>query len=116
MTAESALDKGMALWWFAFNDVYGAFATIESFDILIKGTKLVDKFAQWTGIVTFFIWLINDAIFTGVNVHMCPKITQWIELMDDVRPALDDDANQILTIPKARVNRSNTQKQMWCNR
>jgi len=116
ISAQGALDKGMALWWFAFNNVYGAFGTVEAVNILMKGTKLVDKFAQWTGIVTFFIWLINDAIFTGVNVHMCPKITQWIELMDDVRPALDDEAQESLTKTESTLKRRKTQKHMWCNR
>jgi hypothetical protein len=116
ITAEGALDKGMALWWFAFNNVYGAFGTVEAVNILIKGTKFVDKFAQWTGIVTFFIWLINDAIFTGVNMHMCPKITQWIELMDDVRPAPDDQAKESMTKTTSSLNRKKTQKHMWCNR
>jgi len=116
ITAEGALDKGMALWWFAFNNVYGAFGTVEAVNILIKGTKFVDKFAQWTGIVTFFIWLINDAIFTGVNMHMCPKITQWIELMDDVRPAPDDQAKESMTKTSSGLMRNKTQQHMWCNR
>lgn len=116
ITAEGALDKGMALWWFAFNNIYGAFGTVEAVNILVKSTKLVDKFAQWTGIVTFFIWLINDAIFTGVNMHMCPKITQWIELMDDVRPAPDDQAKESMTKTSSGLMRKKTQKQMWCNR
>jgi len=85
MGASAVLDKTLAVWWFAFNNVYGAVSTIESFGILRKATLIGNKFVQWAGIVTFFIWLINDAIFAGMNRAMCPRIQEWIGLMEDAR-------------------------------
>jgi hypothetical protein len=83
--AANALDYGQSVWWFAFNNVYGTTSTVEAFETLQKTRTLAENFNQWTAIITFFIWLLNDAIFVGWNHAMCPRITEWMALMENAR-------------------------------
>eukprot|EP00928_Gymnodinium_smaydae_P033467 TRINITY_DN23970_c0_g2_i2.p1 TRINITY_DN23970_c0_g2~~TRINITY_DN23970_c0_g2_i2.p1 ORF type:complete len:427 (-),score=45.44 TRINITY_DN23970_c0_g2_i2:333-1613(-) len=50
---------------------------------LVAMGSLVEKFSTWVSIITYFATVIVNVAFSGFNLYMCPKISTWMETLDE---------------------------------
>eukprot|EP00928_Gymnodinium_smaydae_P033469 TRINITY_DN23970_c0_g4_i1.p1 TRINITY_DN23970_c0_g4~~TRINITY_DN23970_c0_g4_i1.p1 ORF type:complete len:536 (-),score=62.57 TRINITY_DN23970_c0_g4_i1:254-1795(-) len=76
-------DAAQGFFWTYWNYIYSLPTALAA------KSDLATRFNYWVGIITFYATIIANLAFSGFNRYMCPRISAWMEKLDEGNSTVD---------------------------